>query len=101
MARKAEARHAPLPGQTTFLEESTPRVVVDPLIEVAVPIADFPIGAYVTRHVEVQLDERQATTLKRLLAGLDRAGRRLANQRRVQSHADALKWLLEELGARG
>lgn len=49
------------------------------------------------KHIDVHLDLAQSQALTRLMAGLD--GCKLASGRYVQSHADALRWLLDQIGA--
>lgn len=49
-------------------------------------------------HVDIQLDRPQALTLARLFAGLDASDARLKNERRIQSQADVVRWLLEQIG---
>ena len=51
---------------------------------------------YMPRHIEVnRLTERQGLTLKRLVAGADAAGVRLANGKRVTTMTDGVRMLLE------
>lgn len=64
---------------------------------VEVPLADVPDPHYRQRHVNLQLSAAEADAMKRLLAGLDMQGERLANGRRVQTSADAVRWLLEKI----
>lgn len=64
--------------------------------EIAVPLAEYPEGVYLTKHVDVQLDEPQARQLRRLIEGLDVAGERLASGRRITTGPDAVRWLLEQ-----
>lgn len=76
---------------------------VEPAVALAA-IADVPLGrldpaAYRSRHVEVgHMTPDQATALKRLAIGLDQQGARLANGKHIDSNADAVRWLLEQLG---
>ena len=55
-------------------------------------------------HVEAQLTREQTLALNRLFVGLDAGSYRLKattshpNGRRVQSKADAVRWLLEQIG---
>ncbi len=53
--------------------------------------------AYRSTHIDVHLDQRQAEGLRRLYDGLDRTGAKLSNGRHVQSAADAVKWLLDQV----
>lgn len=77
----------------------TPQEAASDQAPLAVPLGEIPAGVYVSKHVEAQLDGPQAATLRRVLAGLDRDGARLANGRRVTSSADAVRWLLENIAA--
>jgi hypothetical protein len=61
------------------------------------PLAVLDAG-YLSRHVEARLNtELQRQALRRLTQGLRQAGEVLEDGRRVQSQADAIKWLLEQL----
>jgi hypothetical protein len=67
--------------------------------KIAVPVARTDLdNCYVSRHVELRMSPPQARTLRCVLLGLDAAGERLLNGRRVASAADALRWLLERIG---
>jgi len=75
-------------------------------VELSVPAAMLPMeqiaaGQYhLSSHVEVQrLSLPQRTALRRLLIGLDAAGQRLADGRRVAKNADVVRWLLEKAEA--
>jgi hypothetical protein len=69
------------------------------LIEIDVPFSDMQLdGCYISCHLDVRLTRRQGDTIRRIQLGLDAAGARLANNRRVVTQADAIRWLLEEIG---
>jgi len=75
-------------------------------VSISVPAAALPMeqiaaGRYhLSSHVEVQrLSLPQRTALRRLLIGLDAAGQRLADGRRVAKNADVVRWLLEKAEA--
>jgi hypothetical protein len=56
--------------------------------------------SYVGRRVNLELTSpRQRAAVARLLAGLSTQRAALANGRRVETRADALRWLLESLSA--
>lgn len=55
--------------------------------------------SYVVRHVDTTLTDYQARSLRRLVEGLQVRPHRTVNGRIVQSGADAIKWLLEQVGA--
>lgn len=80
-------------------QAATPAAAELPVI--ATRLLELPLGVvpcgYVSRHVDARLDRRQGAALRRLQDGLDRAGRRLANGKRVISTADAVRWLLEQI----
>jgi len=68
------------------------------VVEIAVPLAPLDEAAYMSSHVEVRrLDVPQRTALRRLRNGLNAAGARLANTKFVESPADAVRWLLEQI----
>ncbi len=79
-------------------ESASPRSV-----GISVPVVD-PGAGYRTEHVEVQgMAPRQREGLKWLLTGLMQAGAVVrspvySQPRQVKSAADAVKWLLEEIG---
>ena len=74
-------------------------------VTVAVPLEPLPPG-YVSRHVDVRVSRAQGQVLKRLLAGLVARHARLPKEphqehaRFAQTNADAVRWLLEEIGQR-
>lgn len=96
MGKKREEELGPgktltgLPGQ--LVEELGPGVAT-----IQVPVAQIAAGNYAAMHVNLNLDKEQARTLKQLRAGLDQAGARLREGRRVQSSADTIRYLLENL----
>lgn len=52
------------------------------------------------QHLDVQLyDAEHRATLRKLFAGLDESGARLANGKRIANHADAVRWVLETIEA--
>ena len=88
-------------GSATATAEET--IAGLPAVMLLLPLADPPDSqaARITAwHVDVQLrdcDTRRA--FMRLWAGLDRAGARLKDGRRVSSYADAVKWICERVEA--
>jgi len=64
----------------------------------ALPLRDVPEEDYCARHIDTRLDLPQAVALARLFRGLDEAGARLASGRYVKSQADAVRYVLEQLG---
>lgn len=69
------------------------------VVMVECPLGEVPPHEYAQQHVEVQLNEPQAFALKRLVEGLDLAGARLNNERRITEPPDALRYLLERIDA--
>jgi hypothetical protein len=67
-------------------------------VTIEVPMGEVSLDSYLSRHVEVQLDQDQRHSLRRLLNGLRESGERLSSGRAVASNSDAVKWLLEQLG---
>lgn len=66
-----------------------------------IPLAEPPdnqtvrVGAY---HVDCQLRDRHTReTFTRIWAGLDKAGARMKDGRRVTSYADAIRFLIEQV----
>ena len=49
-------------------------------------------------HVDAQLDRKQMSTMRRLQYALDRGNYRLNSGRHVHTRADAVRWLLEQIG---
>lgn len=105
---KAAAAVAEEPPDESGLEvnEKAVRPVIK-TVRVKLPLLDLASAggeedrAYRSRHVEARLDGAQAETMKRLFRGLDQVGARLANGRRVGSNADAVRWVLEQVGGAG
>lgn len=61
------------------------------------PLGSVDPVAYLSDHIEGRLDPFQGSGLRHLVNGLDAAGKRLRNGRRVLTSIDAVRWLLEEL----
>ena len=91
--------------RTQMQEKTEPqeaRAVEPVLVGLEVPLMEIPEGGYVTRHVEVQrLSLAQARTLKRIQCACLATGTRLTNGKPVQSGADAVRWLLEQVDVQG
>ncbi len=76
--------------------QSTIELPASVLIEV--PLGPLDQG-YLSRHVEARFtSEIQRQAMRRLTNGLQQAGEKLADGKPVTSHADAVKWLLEQVG---
>lgn len=59
-----------------------------------VPVSEHEHG-YCQRHVEARLTQKQAETLRAIRSGLD--GQKMLNGRYVQSAADAIRWILDQI----
>jgi len=66
-----------------------------------VPLAEPPEGAYRQRHLDIQLDSRQAEALRRMFDGLHASAAKLANDWFVNTPGDAVRWMLERLAEGG
>jgi hypothetical protein len=66
-------------------------------MELAVPLGEIGPG-YCSPHVQVFLDASQAETMQRLVVGLRDRRETTTNGREVRSAADAVRWLLEQIG---
>lgn len=72
-------------------------------IHATLPLGEIPRAAFVGRllrdrhHVEAQLDTPQSIMLRQLQLGLKEQGAELANGRLVESGADVVRYLLEQL----
>lgn len=76
-----------------------PRETVIYKARIELPLATFRPEVYLHSHVEVRLDPPQQVALRRLFDGLDLAGARLKNGRRVSSPPDCVRYLLEQLAS--
>lgn len=92
---------APVKGKAKKTETKKPEAVAT---LPASAIIEAPLGSldqgYLPTHVEARLTTpKQRASMRRLLRGLLQAGERLDDGKLVQSNADAVRWLLEKLGA--
>ncbi len=62
-----------------------------------VPVDDEEADGYVSTHLELRLSADQARGLHRLWRALNKRDDRTLNGKHVQSRADAVRWLLEEI----
>ncbi|QDU82668.1 hypothetical protein Pla110_44290 [Polystyrenella longa] len=69
------------------------------LAELTIPVSpEANQNKYLSRHVDVQVKTpEQRRALRQLIDGLDASGERLKSGRRVQSGADAFRWILENI----
>lgn len=86
------------------MEQGTGNRTAEPglvAISIDVPVGPAPAaGEYASRRADVRLDERTARALRRVTVALDRRGARLADGKRVvDSAADAVNWILEQIAA--
>lgn len=87
-AARATIAHQPVPA--------VPELPASVVIEV--PLGPLDQG-YLSRHVEARFtNEIQRAAMRRLTNGLRQAGEKLVDGKPVTSHADAVKWLLEQVG---
>jgi len=92
LAADADVDGAPHP-----LTPSPPRPVTIISVPQGPPIAPGEEGTC-PRHVDVQLrNARQRATMRRVFTGLDLAGERTLDGKRVGNHAQAVLWLLEQI----
>lgn len=63
-----------------------------------VPLTSDPPPSEFQMHIDVKLDVRQSTVLRRMTRELDVQQAKLANGRRVTEATHAFKWLLEKIG---
>ena len=72
-----------------------------PGITLAVPIGPPPgPDAYAGLHIDLNLrNSTQARGWRQLMSGLDEAGERLQDGRRVQTATDAARWIGERIAA--
>jgi hypothetical protein len=68
-------------------------------VRIDVPIADTPQTGYRSRrfHVEVHLGHKEAIAFRGIQAALDARHARLAGGRVVQSKADVVRWMFEQI----
>ena len=77
--------------------EGTEKKYVERTVVIELPIGPLG-GGYRPRHVDVQLrTAAQRGALRQVLSGLDHAGDRTADKRRVTNNAEAVRWLLEQI----
>ena len=66
-------------------------------VTVEVPLQTLPPNVYISRHVDVTLNHKQAQALKSLTNALDDDGAVLSTGRRVVTGNGAVGWLLDRL----
>lgn len=99
MSKKKSNSTVALPPRTADIDlpPAAAAAPPDPVLRtIGIPLGRRSDG-YISRHVDVQLDPVQRTSLSRLLSGLRQAGERLDGGKPVGSNADAVRWLLERL----
>jgi hypothetical protein len=69
--------------------------------ELMLPMAPATTSAYIPTHVDVHLSVTQAAALRRVFDGLQARAVRLENGRFVQTGADAVRWILEQVAEQG
>ncbi len=66
-------------------------------VSITVPLGPLHDG-YLSRHVQAQLDDRQRRNMRRMLQGLRLTGAKTISGKFVETPADAVRWMLEQLG---
>jgi len=103
----AKASTEPVKSETPEMGLISPIGPIAPIpvpstVTIAVPFSSASLDhCYISTHVDAQLSHQQGLALRRLHLGLDAAGARLANGRRVATPPDAVRWLLEQVGVSG
>lgn len=64
-------------------------------IRVELPVSHHLNGRYMTDRIDMRLSAAQRRALRRLLDGLDAAGARLSNGKRIVAPPDVVRFLLE------
>ncbi len=68
-------------------------------VRIDVPLAEPGPDTYVGKHVEARLTAEQGEILNYLFTALHGQGATLRSKRHVDTRADAVRWLLERVGA--
>ena len=74
------------------------KIEMETTVLIEAPVGALVEGDYRPRHVSIILFGEQQSAMKRLFRGMDETGSRLKNGRRVSSNADAIRYLLEQVG---
>ena len=96
------ARKTPKQVDETAAAQDSPAIAMEqspslPTVTITVPIAE-PVDGYIPSHIDCHLRERRlAVAFDRLYRGLDAAGTRLSDGRRIAHRTDALRWLCEQV----
>lgn len=86
-------RNGPLEGEGEVQSD----VFTTDTCELKLPIAPLPVQGYTPQHLDVILSAKQGSALRRLTMGMEQAGARLERGAPVRSHADAVRFLLEQV----
>lgn len=92
---------APSPPSPAEQPPEKPVAVIQRRIQTAivrVPLGEIGPG-YRSRHIETYLTPDQTETMQRLVVALRDRRTTTANGREIRSAADAVRWLLEQIGA--
>jgi len=87
------------PAQAATAGATGPGALESQSVIIELPVGPPEFDGYVTRHIDIQLDQRQARALRRVFSALHDSAVRLPNGRYVQSSADALRYILEQIAA--
>jgi hypothetical protein len=74
--------------------------VMDQLhVSIPFPIGDSVKDGFCGRHLDIRLTRVQAQTMRRLQQGLNETDSRMANGKHVDSAADVVRWMLDQVAA--
>ena len=93
----ADATDTPAAPTTTADAAADVQAATTTAVTVTIDLAPPDPDVYLKRHVDLQLSLEQRQTLRRVFDAANTAGRRLRNGRFVQSAADAVRYLLEQI----
>lgn len=74
-----------------------PEVTNQDSVMVELPLGELPGKGYLSKHIDVSLNAKQAKALRRVTIGAENAGRRLANGRRIVDNPGAIRHILEKI----
>lgn len=77
-------------------EQPEPVAITD--LKIEIPLAKSAMG-YASKHVEVRFDQDQRDTLRRIHDALIERNAKLRSGRRVNSNADVVRWMVDQVAA--
>jgi hypothetical protein len=99
VAGVVEERADPAPGEVGIgIVEGQHRVV-----SILMPLEGAPVAGYCARHIQVQLNPKQAATMRQLRDLLSARGEKTTGawakkEKAIKSEADVVRWLMDVLG---